>query len=131
VYEYILIIDDDDDMRELMAQAAQVLGMPIRLASDGGEALVHVKRQAPTLILLDLCMPNVTGWDMLDRIREDPSIDAVPTIVMTTLPVSERLATSLRLPTSHIVQKHRPIADLRKLISDIVKDDMGEDESVA
>lgn len=127
---YILIIDDDDDMRELMALVAQGLGLPIRLAGDGSEALAHIKRQAPALILLDLCMPNVTGWDMLDRIRDDPAIDAVPTIVMTTLPVSERLATSLRLPTSHIVQKHKPIADLRKLIRDIVKDDIGEDESV-
>ena len=121
---YVLVIDDDDDMRELMSHAAGVLGLPVLRARDGREALAHIQRRAPALILLDLCMPDMTGWAMLDQIRDNPDIEAVPVLVLTTMPTSRRLAASLRLPVRYVLQKHQPIANLQKLIRDLVTDDI-------
>ncbi len=118
--DYILIIDDDDDMRDLLSQAAQTLGLPIRLARGGKEALGLIRQGTPALILLDLCMPDVTGWDFLEIIRNDPRQVEMPIIAVTSMPVSRRLAASLRLPMRHILPKHVAISRLPELFADLV-----------
>jgi CheY-like chemotaxis protein len=126
-----LLIADDDDIRELMTHVVRHLGIPFRCAKDGFEALAHIRQQRPALVLMDLCMPSMTGWDMLDQVRNDSTNQTGPIIVLTTLPVSDRLAASLQLPIEHIVQKHQSLVELQALIRSLLKDNIDLDVAEA
>jgi CheY-like chemotaxis protein len=71
----VLIADDDNDFREMVRQYADHLGRTTWEATNGVEALWIVKHQRPDLVLLDLTMPRVDGFETLRHIRKfDPSI---------------------------------------------------------
>jgi PAS domain S-box-containing protein len=81
----ILIVDDDLDACEAYQDViAQGLpGFPIRTVNDGAAALAAMQEQAPSLVLLDLMMPKMDGFDVLDRMRADPRTQTVPVVVLT------------------------------------------------
>lgn len=73
-----LVVDDDPEFRETLSAFLSVEGFNVAGAGNGLEALLYVKRQRPTVVLLDLMMPRLGGLDALKRIREfDPRIDVV------------------------------------------------------
>jgi signal transduction histidine kinase/AraC-like DNA-binding protein/DNA-binding response OmpR family regulator len=80
----ILIVDDDPSVRELHHDiVAQALPRySIRMVSSGAEALTLMADEAPSLVLLDLVMPEMEGTDVLDRMRADPRLRQVPVIVL-------------------------------------------------
>ncbi|MFV8753373.1 response regulator [Nannocystaceae bacterium ST9] len=81
----VLIVDDDEDTREVLRTLIHRLGVETTEAGDGEEALRSLRSFAADLILLDICMPNMTGFEFLARLREDPSLAAIPVVVCTAL----------------------------------------------
>lgn len=78
----ILVVEDEPDIRELLGETLSVLG-PVELATDGLDALERIQRGgAPAVILLDLCLPRMTGPELLERLRETAFGD-VPVVSMT------------------------------------------------
>jgi signal transduction histidine kinase/DNA-binding LacI/PurR family transcriptional regulator/CheY-like chemotaxis protein len=80
----ILIVDDDPQIREAHRKLIEegLPGYPIRLAEDGAAALAVMAQEKPSLVLLDLVMPNLSGADVLDQMRADPNLRHVPVIVL-------------------------------------------------
>src|SRR5205085_754033 len=76
----ILIIEDDDDIRKVAQEALQAAGYVVRSASDGAAALRLLDEWIPKVILLDIRMPGMDGWDFLARYRDRPGPQA-PVIV--------------------------------------------------
>ncbi len=66
----VLIVDDDAGLRELMRVSLELEGYSVREASSADEALAALEDQAPRLVLLDVVMPGVDGWQMLQRMQE-------------------------------------------------------------
>ncbi len=81
----IMIIDDDASMVRLYTNIFQVEGYNVVSASSGKEALEKLQQLTPTVILLDLMMPNMSGFDFLEQIRESEKTKDVPVIVLTNL----------------------------------------------
>ena len=79
----VLIIDDDDDTRELIAAAIAKAGYSVATARDGREALGVLETVQPELILLDLCMPIMDGPTFRQEQRRNRDWIHIPTIVMT------------------------------------------------
>jgi len=79
----ILLIDDDPAIREFTSLTLEAEGFTVVMAADGAEGLQRVRDDAPDAILLDLMMPVVTGWDFLQRWRQDAAYRFMPVIVMT------------------------------------------------
>ena len=77
-----LIVDDDPAARDLMARIAARLGYGAVFATDGQEALDVLNTEAPSVILLDLHMPVMDGWTLLERLRADEKLCNIPTIVV-------------------------------------------------
>jgi CheY-like chemotaxis protein len=71
--KHILVVEDDSLMRELEAMILEDAGYRVELAPDGRAALAQVTRERPHLILLDLMMPGMNGWDVLRHLRSLPS----------------------------------------------------------
>jgi signal transduction histidine kinase/CheY-like chemotaxis protein len=81
----VFIVDDDDDVREALAELLEVRGFPVATASNGSEALERLRnmRAAPAVILLDLMMPVMDGYDFLTEHQLDPSLADIPVVVIT------------------------------------------------
>jgi len=78
--EQILVVDDDANIRSLLQQEFTEAGYKVRLAEDGRRALQMVREEAPGLIVLDVMMPDMDGWETCYRIRQ---ISTVPIIFLT------------------------------------------------
>jgi DNA-binding response OmpR family regulator len=81
----VLIIDDDADIREAVSEVLSFEGHEVIAASDGEQGLVRCRQARPDLILLDLMMPGMNGWDFLRAMRRDASVAATPVVVVSAL----------------------------------------------
>jgi CheY-like chemotaxis protein len=78
----ILLVDDDVELREELAAALTEVGYQVMSAANGREALELLKaRPLPRLIVLDLLMPVMNGWDFCDATRRDPTVGKIPIVV--------------------------------------------------
>ncbi len=78
----ILVVDDDDAIRNFVCEALSEEGYRLLQASNGADALREVSQAAPDLILLDVRMPGVDGWQVLDELRSAAG-PQTPVVVMT------------------------------------------------
>lgn len=78
----VLVIDDDLPLRGMLAAALRQHGFQVLLAGDGAEGHRALKIHKPDVILLDLAMPDVNGWDFLQRLRETGQLGKTPIIVV-------------------------------------------------
>jgi excisionase family DNA binding protein len=77
----ILIVDDDDRLREFVRVNLEMEGYSVREASNAEEGLKALEDEPPDLILLDVMMPQVDGWEMLRRVQEQHGVGAIPVIM--------------------------------------------------
>ncbi len=78
----ILVVDDDPDILEALSEILEAEGFEIRRARNGKEALERLEPDPPKLILLDLMMPVMDGWEFAQRMRQRPSVANIPIIVL-------------------------------------------------
>jgi CheY-like chemotaxis protein len=82
----VLIVEDDADLRDMMAQLLALEGFRAHAAANGLEALEYLKKgDHPELILLDLMMPVMDGWEFRRRIAQDPALAPLPVVVLSAL----------------------------------------------
>jgi DNA-binding response OmpR family regulator len=83
----ILVVDDETDIRNWLATILARQGFSITEAQDGKQALECIEAQCPDLILLDLSMPNLDGWDVIPILKQSPQTACIPIIVLTSKPL--------------------------------------------
>src|SRR5436305_11791044 len=69
----LVLADDDDDLRAVYAPCLRAAGYTVHEAADGREALDLVREHRPALLLLDIWMPGLNGFEVLDGLRHDPA----------------------------------------------------------
>lgn len=80
----VMIVDDDEEIRETLAELLSEEGYDVVEAEDGAVALDRLRDGAhPSVILLDLMMPNMDGWQFHREIKRDPALSSIPIVVMT------------------------------------------------
>ncbi|MBI4041812.1 MAG: response regulator [Deltaproteobacteria bacterium] len=79
----ILLIDDEADLREAIKMKLEAEGYQIEQAANGVEALEHIKRNNPDLIVLDVMMPELNGYQVCKRLKEDEKLKHIPIILLT------------------------------------------------
>ena len=77
----ILVVDDEEDVQLLVCRILRDVGYDVEAASDGGEAIEKISARPPDLLVLDLMMPGIDGWGVLEHLRRVP--DAPPVVVVT------------------------------------------------
>jgi two-component system, cell cycle response regulator len=91
----ILVVDDNPDNLEIIATRLQFRGYEVAVADRGEAAIELVKEAPPDLILLDIMMPDMDGYEVARRIRQDPEIGYIPIIVVTARDSTEDKVTGL------------------------------------
>ena len=81
----ILVVEDDESVLEAITEFMVTVGYPVNAAHNGEEAIDRARDTHPSLILLDLSMPVMDGWEFLRRRPAEPSIADVPVIVLSAL----------------------------------------------
>jgi len=79
----ILIVDDDAAIRTLIGTAMELAGHDVSEAEDGTQALRKLRRRRYDLVLLDIMLPGIDGYEVLESIREMPSRSDMPVVVLT------------------------------------------------
>ncbi|MDE2489687.1 MAG: response regulator [Elusimicrobia bacterium] len=81
--ESLLIVDDERDLVEPLLLRLRRAGLRVGAAYDGAAGLRQARRQPPDAVLLDLSMPEMDGWELCRRLREDPRTRSCRLIIMT------------------------------------------------
>src|SRR6201988_2712125 len=90
--EKILVVDDVPVNVKLLADLLSVRGYAVVTAAGGAEALEKIAKEAPSLVLLDVMMPGMSGYDVCRRIRQNTATAMLPVIMVTALdPTQERV----------------------------------------
>ena len=85
VNKKILVVEDDKFLRKVYESKLPKEGFIVVSAGDGEAGLAAIKKESPDLILLDLIMPKMTGFDVLAAIKKDPTLAKIPIIVLSNL----------------------------------------------
>jgi excisionase family DNA binding protein len=88
----VLIVDDDDRLREYVRVNLEAEGYVVREAASAEDGLAALEDESPDLILLDVMMPKVDGWEMLQRVHEKHGVGSIP-VIMFSGKVDEQSAT--------------------------------------
>ena len=118
----ILVVDDDPMMRTLLRRQLEAEGQSV-IEADGGEAALQVLAHTrPGLILLDLLMPGMTGFEFLAALRQLPAGQSVPVVIITAMEMTEQDRARLNGSVVRILQKlatghDRLLQDVRQLVS--------------
>ena len=79
---HILLVDDEPTVSELAAFHLERAGYAVTEAATGEEALARAAEIRPDLILLDLVLPDLSGWQVLERLRREPATESTPVILL-------------------------------------------------
>src|SRR5919202_3297891 len=78
----VLVVDDEDAIRDVVAQVLDLEGYEVRTARNGAEALDQVRSYRPNIVLLDLMMPVMNGWEFLEACAQNDLCADTPVVVM-------------------------------------------------
>ncbi len=101
----ILVVDDDRVNRALLARTLEALGHDVLTAPNGREALALLRTQTPDIVLLDIVMPEIDGVAVLEQIKRDPALRAVPVIMISALEDFDSVVRCIELGAEDYLQK--------------------------
>ncbi|MBS1803373.1 MAG: GAF domain-containing protein [Acidobacteria bacterium] len=86
----VLVVDDDPNIRSLLQQELADAGYRVRLAEDGRKALTLIREETPGLVILDVMMPEMNGFDVAAVLKNDPATMEIPIIILSIVEDKER-----------------------------------------
>ena len=103
----ILIVEDDKFLRDLISQKLTKEGYEVDEAIDGEEGVKMIKEVKPDLVLLDLILPGIDGFEVLVKMKENSSISSTPVIILSNLGQKEDVEKGLKLgAVDYLIKAH-------------------------
>ena len=118
----VLIVEDDAFLRKLLTDKFKNEGYSVESAEDGREALGKLEKNAPSIVLLDLLMPEVDGFQVLQAIRAKQSTKRLPVVVLSNLGEQEHVARAKALGADdYLIKAHLFLDEIVERVEDIIK----------
>ena len=118
-----MVVEDDAALREIYSIRVAAEGYEVVTAGDGEEALAVAVREKPDLILSDVMMPKISGFDMLDILRSTPETQNIKVVMMTALSSDDQRARGERLGADrYLVKSQVGIEDVINTIHEVLGD---------
>lgn len=111
---HVLLVDDDPDIRDSLSDLLALYGYTTAQAADGARALAMMNEKRPCLVVLDLMMPVMDGFQLLERMRADGELAETPVVVIS----AGRLDEARKLEVAAVLQKPLDIDRLMNHIRD-------------
>jgi CheY-like chemotaxis protein len=117
----ILVVEDHEPSRRLLEKMLQLQGFSVRLAADSRECAVELRKPPlPRLILLDVGLPRVSGFQILSHLRQHPQTGAIPVVMVTACTGDKDLARGLSLGVEGYLSKPIAVKALRTIIETVL-----------
>lgn len=118
----ILIIEDDKFLRELITQKLIKEGYDIIEAADGEKGIKSVKKEKPDLILLDLILPGIDGFEVLAKIKENPVLSQIPVIILSNLGQKDDIERGLKIgAVDYLIKAHFTPGEIIEKVKTVLK----------
>lgn len=103
----ILVVEDDKFLRELIVRKLEGENYDISQAIDGEEGIKKIREEKPDLVLLDLILPGIDGFDVLAKVKEDVQTSQIPVIILSNLGQREDIEKGLKLGAAdYLIKAH-------------------------
>jgi CheY-like chemotaxis protein len=116
----ILIVEDQAELRQLYAQQLSISGFDVIEAQNGAEAITHTTAREPDVVLMDLSLPIVDGWEATRRLKSDERTAHIPVVALTAHDGAGELQRATRAGCDWFVPKPCPpdalIAEVRRVL---------------
>ncbi len=119
----ILVVDDESGIVSTLKMSLESDGFKVIVAYTGDEAIRKARREAPDLILLDIMLPDVTGYEICNKIKKDPLTKSIPIIMLTGMGEAGRTA-GLELGADDYITKPFDINELKGKIRKALRTSM-------
>jgi DNA-binding response OmpR family regulator len=116
----ILIIEDDPDIQTFISRVLEFEGYQVLKAGDGKIGLEIVKQNRVSLVLLDLRLPGLDGWEVLREMKQDVELARIPVVVLTAIAELSQRRRTLHMGASQYLVKPLSANSLSKSIADIL-----------
>lgn len=116
----LLVIEDEPIVLEMLSHTLSSAGYELIVARDGEEGLAQAIKSKPDLVITDMSLPKMTGWDLIKQIRSDPNIGKTPVIALTAHATSEDRVAAYEAGVSAYESKPLDIKKLLARIDDLV-----------
>ena|SRR3989338_2123808 len=115
----IALVEDDEVLSKVISEELNDAGFDVEQAFDGQAGLELVQSKKPDLVLLDLLMPKMHGFEVLDQIKKKPETKTIPVIIMTMLGQDEDIKKGLKLGASdYIVKSQHAVGEIIEKVKD-------------
>lgn len=118
----VLAVDDDDVIRGLLQVNLEMEGYDVMAAVDGRDALAKVAERRPDLILLDVMMPYVSGWEVVERLKANVETRDIPVVFLSARAMEADIRKGLELGVERYVTKPFDPIDLMGLVGALLKE---------
>ena len=103
----VLIVEDDTFLAGIYANKFEKEGFAVSLAADGELGLKLVKKEMPDIVLLDILLPKLDGFEVLEKLKADPALRAIPIVLLTNLGQKEDVDKGLKLGAAdYLIKAH-------------------------
>ncbi len=118
----ILIIEDDKFLRELINKKLAKEGYDIIEAVDGEDGTRKAKEEKPDLVLLDLILPGIDGFEVLHRVKQDIETSAMPVIILSNLGQKDDVERGMKLGAAdYLIKAHFTPGEIVEKVKNILK----------
>lgn len=117
----ILIVEDDKFLRQLVTKKVSKRDFDIVEAVDGESALERAGKENPDLILLDLILPGMDGFEVLSELKDDPELSTIPVIILSNLGQKEEIEKGLQMGAEdYLVKAHFTLGEIVEKIEETI-----------
>ena len=116
----ILLLDDEPDLLRALSVRFRAAGFTCETASNGREGLASVAKGVPDLIVTDLIMPEMDGYELIRRLRANAATASVPIVVMSAMPKHELAEHAKALAVSCVMHKPFEFSELLSLTQELL-----------
>ena len=118
----ILVVEDDKFLRELISQKLIKEGFSVEGAVDGEEGIKKIKELKPAVVLLDLILPGIDGFEVLLKMKGDQSTASIPVIILSNLGQKEDVEKGLKLgAVDYLIKAHFTPGEIIEKVKNILK----------
>ncbi|MDP2910267.1 MAG: response regulator [bacterium] len=118
----ILVVEDDKFLRELISQKLLKEGYDIVEAVDGEKGIENARKERPDLVLLDLILPGIDGFEVLAKLKADPKLSNIPVIILSNLGQKTDIEKGIEMgAVDYLIKAHFTPGEIIEKIKAIIK----------
>lgn len=117
----ILLIEDDIFLTDIYTTKLEEAGFSVTVAEDGEKALRKLGEEKPDLVILDIVLPQVNGWEILEKIKSEPKLKGLKVIILSNLGQKEEVEKGMDLGSiKYLIKAHYTPSEIVKEIKEII-----------